>query len=419
MAKHSYGASNQRLLSEENGLRTWFAWGGGATLAEYGETAGSLSWTRSYVYLGGRLLGSEVPTGVSYHHADRLGTRLTTNTASGVESEQAHLPFGTALAAESSGVATNRRFTSYDRSGTTQLDYAVNRFYAAGLGRFTQVDPIGMGAVSLGDPQSLNLYSYVYGDPISFVDPDGGIPIAVAIIGVSALVGGAIDAYRCRGCTAWERTKAFGRGALVGAFGGAAAVLGAATGTVLGAAVFGAVGGAGSTLISNGLKNGRLTSNDFVQAGTSGAVGFALGGVSQYLANQLLPASRYYYPSGVAVVPLSSNRFSSSASVFADNLFRLSTQGGSRTYRETANNVIPNTITAILQPIVQPPVDSVILPLGGGDGLGSGIINPLPTGGGRSPFDFLLAGGGGGSQSLGCYDYGDYRVCVTFTEEPK
>jgi RHS repeat-associated protein len=173
MAKHSYGASNQRLLSEENGLRTWFAWGGGATLAEYGETAGSLSWTRSYVYLGGRLLGSEVPTGVSYHHADRLGTRLTTNTASGVESEQAHLPFGTALAAESSGVATNRRFTSYDRSGTTQLDYAVNRFYAAGLGRFTQVDPIGMSAVSLGNPQSLNLYAYVQNDPVNFTDPLG------------------------------------------------------------------------------------------------------------------------------------------------------------------------------------------------------------------------------------------------------
>jgi RHS repeat-associated protein len=181
MAKHSYGASNQRLLSEENGLRTWFAWGGGATLAEYGETAGSLSWTRSYVYLGGRLLGSEVPTGVSYHHADRLGTRLTTNTASGQQSEQAHLPFGQALAAESSGVATNRRFTSYDRSGTTQLDYAVNRFYAAGLGRFTQVDPIEMSAANLVNPQSLNLYAYVQNDPVNFTDPTGLNPQQVII----------------------------------------------------------------------------------------------------------------------------------------------------------------------------------------------------------------------------------------------
>jgi RHS repeat-associated protein len=53
------------------------------------------------------------------------------------------------------------------------MDYAVNRFYSAAQGRFTQVDPIGMRAVSLSDPQSLNLYSYVQNDPVNFVDPTG------------------------------------------------------------------------------------------------------------------------------------------------------------------------------------------------------------------------------------------------------
>jgi RHS repeat-associated protein len=70
------------------------------------------------------------------------------------------LPFGTALDAESTG-ATNRRFTSYDRSEATGLDYAVNRHYDPQQGRFTQVDPIGIGAVSIGDPQSLNHYLYI------------------------------------------------------------------------------------------------------------------------------------------------------------------------------------------------------------------------------------------------------------------
>jgi RHS repeat-associated protein len=59
--------------------------------------------------------------------------------------EQESLPFGTTMGAGISG--NNRRFTSYDRSTTTKLDYAVNRSYNAGLGRFTQVNPIG-------DPQS-------------------------------------------------------------------------------------------------------------------------------------------------------------------------------------------------------------------------------------------------------------------------
>ncbi len=35
------------------------------------------------------------------------------------------------------------------------------------------MDPIGMSAVSLGDPQSLNLYAYCGNDPVNNVDPDG------------------------------------------------------------------------------------------------------------------------------------------------------------------------------------------------------------------------------------------------------
>ena len=40
-------------------------------------------------------------------------------------------------------------------------------------GRFTTVDPIGMGAASLNDPQTLNMYAYVGNDPINHTDPDG------------------------------------------------------------------------------------------------------------------------------------------------------------------------------------------------------------------------------------------------------
>jgi len=105
------------------------------------------------------------------------------------------LPFGTALNTESTG-ETNRRFTSYDRSTTTKLDYAVNRHYDSQQGRFTQVDPIGMGSVSLASPQTLNLYAYCTNDPINHIDPSGlgffsflkkafkwiGIAVSVALI---------------------------------------------------------------------------------------------------------------------------------------------------------------------------------------------------------------------------------------------
>ncbi len=108
-----------------------------------------------------------------YNHPDRLGTRLITNQTLGTVSEQTHLPFGRPLNAESSLTTNNRRFTSYDRSNATGLDYAINRTYDSKQGRFTQVDPIGMQAVSLASPQTLNLYAYCTNDPINYTDPSG------------------------------------------------------------------------------------------------------------------------------------------------------------------------------------------------------------------------------------------------------
>jgi RHS repeat-associated protein len=67
----------------------------------------------------------------------------------------------------------SKRFTSYDRSVRTGLDYAINRTYDSKLGRFTQVDPIKMAATNLTDPQSFNLYNYCGNDPINYTDPSG------------------------------------------------------------------------------------------------------------------------------------------------------------------------------------------------------------------------------------------------------
>jgi RHS repeat-associated protein len=86
----------------------------------------------------------------------RLGTRLVTNAQDTNSFEQVTLPFGTALSAESTG-ATSRRFTTYDRSLNTGLDYAINRHYDPQQGRFTQVDPIGMRSTSLASPSDLEL----------------------------------------------------------------------------------------------------------------------------------------------------------------------------------------------------------------------------------------------------------------------
>jgi len=175
-----YGSTNARLmdLDYQYGYLKIFASSSGTTLAEYTEFAGAIpTWTKSYTYLGDRLLSTISPNGTNseyteYNHPDKLGTRFVTNQASGTSYEQTTLPFGIALNAESTG-SNSKRFTSYERSAGTGLDYAVNRTYDSKQGRFTQIDPIGMKAVNLELPQTLNLYNYCGNDPVNQTDPDG------------------------------------------------------------------------------------------------------------------------------------------------------------------------------------------------------------------------------------------------------
>ena len=205
LATHAYGAGNQRLMSVEGGVTKYFAWAGGQIIAEYEASgANALVWKTSYVYLGGRLLATTSGAGgteTRFHHPDRLGTRLVTDAGGTVVSEQFTLPFGTMLPFTQTYGGENsyqhptlsnpskKRFTSYDRSDATGLDYAVNRFYSPQQGRFTQVDPIGMGAASLGDPQTLNMYAYCGNDPINHVDPDGLFIPRIIIDGVRSVGG--------------------------------------------------------------------------------------------------------------------------------------------------------------------------------------------------------------------------------------
>lgn len=76
-------------------------------------------------------------------------------------------PFGEHWYASS---PSRRRFTSYERDMESGLDYAMFRYDAQTLGRFTSADPMGGSFV---DPQSLNGYSYGENDPINHVDSLG------------------------------------------------------------------------------------------------------------------------------------------------------------------------------------------------------------------------------------------------------
>ena len=69
-------------------------------------------------------------------------------------------------------VSNREKYATYQRDQSTNLDYAMNRYYAWQHGRFLTPDPYKASA-GLTDPGSWNRYVYVLGDPVNWLDPRG------------------------------------------------------------------------------------------------------------------------------------------------------------------------------------------------------------------------------------------------------
>jgi RHS repeat-associated protein len=69
------------------------------------------------------------------------------------------------------------RFTGKEHDPETNNDYFGARYYSSTMGRFLTPDwsatPVPIPYAVMGNPQTLNLYSYVENNPITSTDPDG------------------------------------------------------------------------------------------------------------------------------------------------------------------------------------------------------------------------------------------------------
>ena len=167
---------------------------GGELIAEFDGTTGTLK--KEYIYGASGLVATIEPTalnanGTRYSTADHLGSpRIITNSSAGVVSRHDYMPFGEELGAGvggrtvglgfSVGDGVRQKFTSYERDSESSLDYAGARFYSSSQGRFTSVDPM-MASASIGNPQTLNRYSYVINSPLTLVDPSGMFGISPGV----------------------------------------------------------------------------------------------------------------------------------------------------------------------------------------------------------------------------------------------
>ena len=99
-----------------------------------------------------------------------MSERLVLDTSGNVSGRQAHLPFGEDFG--ESGTQEKHHFTSYERDNESGTDYAVNRQYSQGIGKFNRVDPRASSGKKEA-PQTWNRYGYANSDPNNMKDPMG------------------------------------------------------------------------------------------------------------------------------------------------------------------------------------------------------------------------------------------------------
>ena len=76
------------------------------------------------------------------------------------------------------------KFTGQELDDETGLYYYGARFYDPAIGRFISADSI---VPDFSNPQSLNRYSYVFNNPLSYRDPNGHNPFLI-VMAISAVI---------------------------------------------------------------------------------------------------------------------------------------------------------------------------------------------------------------------------------------
>ena len=174
------GSSSGTYTYDGNGLRvkkvsvigsntttTAYVFSGSKVMAEYDNGAAVGSPSREYIYSGAVLLAKIESGATKYYHSDHLSNRLVTDSSGKTVAQLGHYPFGESWYNTSSDKLL---FTSYERDSESGNDYAMTRSAVNRLARFSSPDPL---SGSIGNPQSLNQFSYVLNDSTNLIDPLG------------------------------------------------------------------------------------------------------------------------------------------------------------------------------------------------------------------------------------------------------
>jgi RHS repeat-associated protein len=164
---YKYNANNQRVIKDWDGEVMVYHYDQGGNLI--GESTAGGMFLADYVYHGIRPVAKFDSTQnpePSFYIADHLGTpqRMVSPTNSVVWNADIK-PFGKA-SLQANLVPNNIRFSGQYEDEESGYHYNWHRHYDPMTGRYIETDPLGIAA-------SLNLYLYVGGSPLVFIDPYG------------------------------------------------------------------------------------------------------------------------------------------------------------------------------------------------------------------------------------------------------
>lgn len=171
-----YDADGRRVRKTVGGASTDYVYDlAGHSIAEVNASG----WQRGEVYADGRHLATYANSTTYFDHGDWLGTERVRTAVNGSVCESiTSLPFGDGQSTTGSCAdVSTRHFTGKERDPESNLDDFGARYNSSSMGRFMSPDwaakPTSVPYAEFGDPQSLNLYSYVRNNPLSRPDIDG------------------------------------------------------------------------------------------------------------------------------------------------------------------------------------------------------------------------------------------------------
>ncbi|WP_246259702.1 RHS repeat-associated core domain-containing protein [Oxynema aestuarii] len=267
---YSYDTDNIRVSSTVNGVTTEYLVDKNRPYAEVLSEYVDDTLAVSYLH-GLDLISQERDGSESFYLVDGLGsTRLLTDEGGEVTNAYSYDAFGN-LVASSGSIENEFLFAGEQYDESLEQYYLRQRYYDAGIGRFTRRDTY---EGRLNEPITLHKYLYGNANPVNYVDPSGFFALTEVLAGstiigslAGAVGGGYYGAYKSGEVFSKETLKF----ALVGAVGGAAA------GAMLGGAFYLTPAGLGPILTRGFQELWRkaLTRHSTTAAALIG--GFALG----------------------------------------------------------------------------------------------------------------------------------------------